>query len=202
MRILTPNLISTAIADTIIIHNPDLNEKKDDIRYGLEWMISGLIQVTLTIMAAIPFGVVSEAIVILISGAALRMFSGGAHANSYFKCLFLSLFQIIVLSLIVTYTPNLNEYNDVFLFLIVISGITVFIKAPVLNKKKNMFNTKEKRKLKYLSVFTFGILVASAYLPFLSDFTYCIWLSLILQSFTLTFLWEKILSYGGNFKYK
>ena len=202
MRIHTPNSISTTMADTIIIHNPDLNGKKDDIRYGLEWMISGLIQVILTIMTAIPFGVVSEAIVILISGAALRMFSGGAHAHSYFKCLFLSLFQIIGLSLIVAYTPNLHEYTYVFLFLIVISCITVFINAPVLHKKRNMFNTKEKRKLKYLSLFTFGMLAVSGYLPFLSDFKYCIWLSLILQSFTLTFLWEKILSYGGNFKYK
>ncbi|MGG1630871.1 accessory gene regulator ArgB-like protein [Rossellomorea sp. NRS-1567] len=190
------------IANTIIIYNPDLNKKKDEIRYGLEWMISGLIQVILTLMVAIPLGVVTEAVVILISGAVLRMFSGGAHAKSYFKCLFLSLFQIIGISLVVKYTTVLNQYTPVFLFLLFISVMIMFIKAPVLHKKKDMFNSKEKRKLKYLSLFTFGMLFASGYLPYLSDFKYCIWLSLILQSFTLTFLWEKILSYGEDFKYK
>ncbi|WP_201716368.1 accessory gene regulator ArgB-like protein [Rossellomorea arthrocnemi] len=202
MRILTPNKISIKVANTIIVHHPELNKKKDEIRYGLEWIISGLFQVVLTIIAAIPLGVALEAIVILISGAVLRMFSGGAHARGYFRCLFLSLIQIIGISLVVKYTTVLDEYTYFCLFLLFISIIIIFIKAPVLHKKKDMFTDKEKRKLKYLSLFTFGTLYAFSYLPYLSEFQYCIWLSLILQSFTLTFVWEKILSYGENFIYK
>ncbi|TMU83461.1 hypothetical protein FGG79_19835 [Bacillus sp. BHET2] len=202
MKLHTPNTIATAITNTIIIHNPDFKKKKDEIRYGLEWMISGMIQVILTLMAAIFLGVVAEAAIILISGASLRMFSGGAHANSYFKCLLLSLFQIMGISLVVKYFTLLNQYTYVLLIMLIICVVIHSIKAPVLHKKKDMFNAREKRKLKYLSISIFGMLFVSGYLPYLIDFKYCIWLSLIMQSITLTSFWEKILSYGENFKYK
>jgi accessory gene regulator B len=202
MRLLTPNMISMNITDTIILHNPDLIKKKDEIRYGLEWMISGMNQLILTLAAAIPFGIVTEAFLILFSGAALRMFSGGGHATSYYKCLFISLSQVIALALVIKHTTVLHHYPAVIIILLICSLFILYVKAPVLHKKKHLFNTKEKRRLKYLSLLTFGFLFAVGYMPYLSDFKHYIWLSLIIQSFTLTNSWEKILSYGENFIYK
>jgi accessory gene regulator B len=199
MRIFTPNMISVNITKAIILHNPDLGKKKDEIRYGLEWMISGFNQIFLTLAAAIPLGVAAEAFIILVSGAALRMFSGGAHAKSYFKCLLISLLQVIGLSLLAVHTSIFNQFPAVILILLICSVLTIYMRAPVLHKKKDLFNSKEKQKLRILSLLTFGILFAAGYLPYISDFQQCIWLSLIIQSFTLTETWEKILSYREGF---
>lgn len=202
MRLITPNMISLNITKAIVLHNPELTKKKDEIRYGLEWMISGFNQLLLTVAAAIPLGLAAEAFIILISGAALRMFSGGAHAKSYYKCLLISLFQVIGLALLIEHTTIFHQVPAVLQILLICSVLIIYKEAPVLHKKKDLFNSKEKQKLKNLSLLTFGILLAAGYLPYLSEYQHCIWLSLIIQSFTLTGTWEKILSYGEGFQYK
>ncbi|USK36453.1 accessory gene regulator B family protein (plasmid) [Bacillus sp. F19] len=196
MQNLLPNRISVNLANLIIVHNPELIDKKDEIRYGLEWIISGLNQVILTVMVALPFGLVLEALFTLLSGAFLRMFSGGAHARGYFKCLLISMFQVLIISFIAaSYSSLLEQHIFVLCFMLVFSFGLVYIKAPVLMKKKELFNSNDKLKLRYLSLLTFVICLLISFLPEISEFKYCIWLSLIIQSLSLTNTLEKALTY-------
>ncbi|MBT2646446.1 accessory gene regulator B family protein [Bacillus sp. ISL-34] len=197
-----PNYWATNISNLVISENPQLIKSKEKIRYGLEWMISGMNQIVLVSFLVWPLGILPETMIGLLSGALLRMFSGGAHFKGYYSCLILSMLQIIFLTLIcVQYTDILSSYKIPFILLLFISFLITVQKAPILHKKKHLFTRKGTLKLKMRAVTTFILcMVFSVFLP--QTMMYCVWSALIFQGLTLTDSWGKCVLILDAFIYK
>lgn len=188
MNRLLPNTIANTIAEKIIVHDNQFAEQKDEIRYGLEWIISVFNQVLLVTIIAIPLDILPEALVFAFASATLRAFSGGAHFKSYFTCLAFSTLIMILSSLLVV--RFFDYWVSIKLFvipLLILSLLIVLWKAPVLTKKKHFFSPQQLRKQKITSTIIFMALCAISFILF-NDTTlmYCIWFALIIQSLTLT----------------
>lgn len=197
-----PNRLAKNISTLVVAENPQFSKRKDEIRYGMEWMISGMNQIIFVILLAWPLGILLECMVVLLSGALLRMFSGGFHFKGYYPCLIFSTFQVVILTLICVQNIDLlSKYKTPIFLLLTISVLIVAHRAPVLHKKKHLFNPKEKLKLKLIAVFIFFICIGiSILLPYY--LMYCVWLSLILQGFTLTKFWGKCVLFSDNILYR
>lgn len=194
-----PNVLATNLSKLVISENPQLKKSKDKIRYGLEWMISGMNQIILVSLLVWPFGFLPETLMALLAGALLRMFSGGAHFKGYYSCLIFSTLQIIFLTFIcVQYTSFLLSHRTLFFLLLLMSLLITVIKAPILHKKKHVFNQKNIIKLKLMAVIIFILCTGvSLFLPY--SIMYSVWFALILQGITLTTLWEKIILFLDDF---
>ncbi|WP_162604437.1 accessory gene regulator B family protein [Peribacillus frigoritolerans] len=197
-----PNYLATSISNLVVSENPQLLKSKDKIRYGLEWMISGMNQIVLVSLLVWPLGILPETMMGLFSGALLRMFSGGAHFKGYYSCLILSTLQIICLTLIcVQYSEILSSYKIPFFLLLVISFLITVQKAPILHKKKHLFTRKSTLILKMNAVTTFILCMGlSVFLP--QTMMYCVWSALIFQGLTLTDFWGKSVLILDAFIYK
>ena len=85
--------------------------------YGFELIISSIIETGALLLVGFLIGKFVETILFLVSFSSIRFFSGGYHANSYFKCFavtlvnyFLVLF-IMILSIQVFYIIWLQSYT-------------------------------------------------------------------------------------------
>ncbi|MGY3314689.1 accessory gene regulator B [Peribacillus simplex] len=197
-----PNHLATNISNLVVSENPQLVKNKDKIRYGLEWMISGMNQIVLVSLLVWPLGLLPETIIGLLTGALLRMFSGGAHFKGYCSCLILSTLQIIFITFIsVKYTDVLSSYKILFILLLFISFLITAQKAPILHKKKHLFTQKSMLKLKIKAVITF--ILCTGWSVFLPQTTmYCVWFALISQGLSLTVFWGKSVLILDAFIYK
>lgn len=192
LKLLMPNTLATNLSNLVIAENPQFKKSKNKIRYGLEWIISGLNQIVIVCLLVWPFGILPETLVALLTGALLRMFSGGSHFTRYYFCLVFSTIQIISLTIIcVKYTDFLSSHNKLLLLFLLLSFLITMVKAPVLHKKKHIFNKDSILRLKITAI-TIYVIFAGVSLFFPYSIMYCIWLPLIFQSITLTVLWEKI----------
>jgi len=188
MERLLPHKIAIRISNKVVNYNQELEPQKDEIRYGLEWLIASINQILLVTSFSLPLGIFKEAIIILVVGALLRMFSGGAHFKGYFSCLFFSTFQIIIISYFAKYQFEFLQGNKaVITALLIFSLLITILRAPVLNKKSNQFNYGQRLKLKIVSILLFVTFVLiSITVVSNTPIMYCVYLALILQAFSLT----------------
>ncbi|MYL73053.1 hypothetical protein GLW00_19750 [Halobacillus litoralis] len=192
INFLQPNTIAQITAEKIIHYNSDLRTRKDEIRYGLEWILSGVNQLLVVLILTIPFGVFKEGIIALLTGAILRMFSGGAHLKGYFRCLLLSSIQIFTISFISKHFYEVISQNVNLMHLFLgISLTIVCFKAPILNKKSNSFSRRQRHQLKGISIAMFICLLMVGVIWGSTVETFVIWFSLLVQTLTLT-------SFGKN----
>ena len=125
----------------------DDEEVIDFYRYGIEILISSLINILLVL----TFGLVSNgfynALVYLFAFILIRQFSGGFHANTYFKCIFLTNLGFISVNLIskLTYTIITPQISVVCLFpvtlIIVILAPIETPNKPIPSERKGFFKT-------------------------------------------------------------
>lgn len=72
---------------TFILKNSDIDEKISEIyQYGIEITLSSILNITLIILCSLIIGDIILGCVFLICFIALRSYSGGYHADTYFKC--------------------------------------------------------------------------------------------------------------------
>jgi len=200
MHYLLPNTIAKRIANSIVSQNNEFAGQTDEIRYGLEWIISTINFYVLVCIIAIPFGMLAEALVFAVTSSTLRTVSGGAHCKGYYTCLIISTLQVVVSSFFIHYMFSyITSLEVVFFVLLILSFITIVLLAPVLYKKKGCFNTKQKYNLKLVSILLF-IAFFLISITFLKDkhSMYGIWFALIIQSFSLTYTAKRILDALSN----
>lgn len=198
----SPNTLANKLSERIVTDNPVLHKNKDEIRYGLEWIFSGINQVILVTLLALPLQVLPEAIITLIAGALLRMFSGGAHFKNYYLCLIFSTFQILIISIACKFSLiYFTKIGLLLILLLMISLVIVAIRAPVLQKKKELFSKKD---INFQKVYSVIVFICGSIISFLlpEPLMFSIWAAFIIQSLSLTSLWEKFICYIDAFLYK
>ncbi|AMQ71636.1 MULTISPECIES: accessory gene regulator ArgB-like protein [Bacillus] len=191
---LTPHKLAKKISKHIIHFNPEFRRLQDNIRYGLEWMLATVNQVFIVIILAEFFGYLAQALIVLASGGLFRMISGGSHFKNYNLCLIFSTLQILFITYIsIEFESHFTFWTkSVLKILLVFSFFITFKNSPKLQKKKHLFTPDHKKKLKIGSIGIFSCLLL---ISLMGDdhHKYGIWMALILQSITLTNIWDKIL---------
>lgn len=184
-----------------IAKNSNLNEEQEAvIAYGMLALLQMAVILIIAVAAGLIFNCLWQCITIYLAVGIFRKFTGGAHGKSMGQCIIVSTLSITVMAVIAKYvlTAFLPLWAQI--TFIAVSLITVYIitylKAPVDSPNKPIKNPKKIKRLRisafvYISV----LLILCALLVFIatkfsfdtaSGIAYCICLSLLWQSATLT----------------
>lgn len=127
----------------------DSDDEKEYYRYGIEITVSSLLNVILIIGIGIIFKSVTESVVFLLFFMLLRRFTGGFHADTYFKCN--CSFCISFISVLIMYHFTEEKITAQLSVLIsVLCVAMILLKCPIENINKPI--PKHKRKFhKYLA---------------------------------------------------
>lgn len=121
----------------------DSDDDKEYYRYGIEITVSSLLNIILIMFIGILFHSVPESIVFLIFFMTIRQFTGGFHADTYFKCN--CSFCISFISVLMMY--HFTEENVTVWISVLISVLCIaiiLIACPIENINKPI--PKHKRK--------------------------------------------------------
>jgi accessory gene regulator B len=197
---LMPHTVARYFSMKIVEDVPTFKNIQSEIRYGLEWILSGMYQIVLILIISLITSTVKEAMACLLCGAVYRSFAGGAHFSKYSQCLIVGTIQVFVILLI-----SLNIHiNDQVLQLVIISSliwgiIITIIYAPKLYKKRELFTQKKKILNKLISVSILALVFLAGYFTsFNNPIFLSAWLGLLFQVFTITFTSEKLIKTLDN----
>ncbi len=120
--------------------------------YGIELMVSSFIGTVLVFGLGVISGYIAESIIFMLSLSAVRIFSGGYHANTYLKCNIIfvisAIFSFLCYKLYVLYLLQFNSLISGILLLLSLTAVVFF--APVENVNKKI-NDSDRGKFKMLS---------------------------------------------------
>lgn len=142
-------VISKHISSFILKNSDNGSQELNDIyNYGIEILISSLLNIMLILLIGFFTGTFLQSLVFLLCFIPLRQFTGGWHANTYFKCnLVFCISYILVISLTFLFTHIENIH---LICTLLLSGfIPVLIFCPVENRNKRILKRK---KLKFTSI--------------------------------------------------
>ena len=124
----------------------DESDVQDFYRYGIEISISSLLNIVLVVIAGILIHHIIESIVFLSLFILIRSFTGGYHADTYFRCNLL-----MCITFILTVLANCMFSNklslSIIIVLICVTELIVSVLCPIENKNKPIDDSK-KIKLK------------------------------------------------------
>lgn len=119
------------------------NIVKEYYKYGIEITISSIISLLLIFVIGAGTNCIFESIVFLVFFIPIRQYTGGYHANTYFKC---NLSMCIIFSSVIIIYKNLycnmQEYSC--LAVSILCSIVYIIFCPVENLKKPICPQKRK----------------------------------------------------------
>ncbi len=145
------------------------------------------------------FGVLYESLVFAITLSILKKYSGGAHASSPSRCLFIGSTISVSFSLLISkilYKQNIWRITVIGILCVIISIYIIIKKAPVDSENKPITSNIMRQRLKRYSIVTILIcsivmvivliiFTASSNIVYIKIFE-CIGFGLLWQSFTLT----------------
>ena len=136
-----------------LLKSEAINETDDDIdyyKYGIEIIISSFLNIFWILLIGILFKSLLESMVFLGCFVPLRQFTGGYHAETYFKCnLYLALSFTMILAVFKAFNDYGNLYSD--LSMVLFSLIIIISECPVENKNKDL-TADQKRRSKSITV--------------------------------------------------
>ena len=148
-------------------------EEKAVLRYGLFIPIHTLIAIILTILTGILTGMTLEIIIISITGAWFKRYTGGVHATTPERCLAIGLILSLILSMLCRYlvdSVNLNYIMLVGVFIIINFYYVINKKCPIPSKNKPLKKESTRKKIRKKAVILINIyivLVISLYIMYI-----------------------------------
>jgi len=124
----------------------DESDVQDFYRYGIEISISSLLNIVLVVIAGILIHHIIESIVFLTLFILIRSFTGGYHADTYFRCNLL-----MCTTFILTALANSIFSLLIIIVLICVTELIVSILGPIENKNKPIDDSK-RIKLKIIGI--------------------------------------------------
>ena len=112
-------------------------------------------------------GMPIEAVVMIMSFIAVRKFSGGYHADSFYKCLIISSIVIMTMLQISTYINNNLLFNVIY----IASSILLMIFSPIDSANKRLDND-DKRFCKKITILIVVVLFIIVELQWIAGYRY------------------------------
>lgn len=174
------------------------DDTEEVVIYGAINLIQTTLGIVFTVIIGFVFGVVYEALIVTITISILKKYSGGPHASSPGRCLFIGTIISISFSLLVSkmlYKQNIWSIAIAGVLCIIISLYIIIKKAPVESENKPITSNKMRQRLKRNAIVTiliFSTIMATLVIIFMvsSNTIYikifeCIALGLLWQGITL-----------------
>lgn len=141
---------------------------KEIYRYGFESLFSAAFELISIFVLAFLFGNFFETLLFFLTFIPLRLYAGGYHARTHFKCYILSIMMYILFSAIIYFTPS-NLIAGFSLIFSLLSLIIVFLFSPVVHSNryadKEHINKCRKISLIIVALGTLFIFVGSCIFP-------------------------------------
>ncbi len=157
---------SIKLADKLITENIITIEDKEVYSYGFQLLLSMILKGTGLIVLGLVTGHVAETIIFVLTFGLLRIFAGGIHAHSYFKCFAVT---VALVYAAVWLSNQLNSHSDTILILaiiLILSNALVFLFSPIdspnkpLSKQEKIMN-----RHRSIMVITIGsIMIVSSFI--------------------------------------
>lgn len=119
------------------------------IKFGIECLLSEASKTIIYILFFSFFSLATEFLIAFLFFTAIRVFAGGYHEETYWRCFITSLLFLgscIFLGL----SLNITIYGKI--AIIIFSAIIAYIFSPVDHPNKPIISEQRRKKLKYLSI--------------------------------------------------
>ena len=151
------NKLIQNIVEVLIESDVISEDRKDIYVYGLDLIVSGMISVIAVFFMGIMIGEFFYTVIYNIIMVAVRIYTGGYHASTRFKCLISYMF-VFIISMILLKMGFIRSNGIVGIIGILLAIIIVIIYAPLENKNK-ILSENQKRNYKIISLAEYGILI-------------------------------------------
>ena len=120
--------------------------------YGLELTISSFITTVLVIIIGILFGNIWLGVIYSVALSGIRIFSGGYHAKTYFRCGLVTVLTFLLSVAVYEYIINylLSAVNLMIVIFFVITLTVLGVMAPIENENKKIM---DKQNCKMIAMF-------------------------------------------------
>ena len=128
----------------------------DRVKYGLEIIYISITKISVILILSLIFNTFKETIITLIFLNFLRKFAFGLHAKKSWHCYISSVFSFILLPYVfINLTFNLFQK----ILLSILCFISFVFYAPADTYKRPLINTKQRKKLKILTLIVCSIYI-------------------------------------------
>lgn len=180
---------SVKLADKLIKEKIITLEDKEVYSYGFQLLLSMILKGTGLVILGLVTGYLTETVIFVLSFGLLRIFAGGVHAHSYFKCFAVTVVlvygSIWLSSLMIGYSSVVLTLS----MILILSNIMVLLFSPIDSPNKPL-SESEKRKNRHRSimVITIGsilILISSILIPTFQYHSVIASLGFLIEALTL-----------------
>lgn len=147
MNYLVSKIVTFLTEQEVISSESDV---QDFYRYGIEISISSFLNIFLVLLLGIIINHIAESIIFLLLFILIRSFTGGYHADTYFRCNLLMCITFILTALANSIFSNKFSLL-IIIVLICVTELIVSILGPIENKNKPIDDSK-RIKLKIIGI--------------------------------------------------
>ncbi|MFL8712677.1 accessory gene regulator ArgB-like protein [Clostridioides sp. GD02377] len=153
------------MTSVLICNNMIDNNESKVYSYGFEILIAFIVNVTTMLLIGFLFGKFTYILFFLMCYCPIRQFSGGYHADNYFRCLLTFVF-IILSTILIIENLNLYLFKNIIMVTASISWVGICILCPI-EHRSNPISDREKLTYKKVAVFVSTIILLMTVLNFL-----------------------------------
>lgn len=153
------------MTSVLICNNMIDNNESKVYSYGFEILIAFIVNVTTMLLIGFLFGKFTYILFFLMCYCPIRQFSGGYHADNYFRCLLTFVF-IILSTILIIENLNLYLFKNIITVTASISWVGICILCPI-EHRSNPISDREKLTYKKVAVFVSTIILLMTVLSFL-----------------------------------
>lgn len=153
------------MTSVLICNNMIDNNESRVYSYGFEILIAFIVNITTMLFIGFLFGKFTYVLFFLMCYCPIRQFSGGYHADNYFRCLLTFVFIILSTILII---ENLNIYlfKNIIMIIASISWLGICLLCPI-EHRSNPISDREKSTYKKVAIFISTVVLSMTVLSFL-----------------------------------
>jgi accessory gene regulator B len=185
-------------------------EKEVVLTYAIEVLIINLGNILFTLILAMLLGVLPGALSCLISVFLFRHTAGGAHSGSPWRCAVITITTFPAMALLAVFLSHLGgTFIDILSTLAFLTGlITIAVLAPVDSPSAPIISPHRRKKLKFLSLVVFTLIVATIIFfrqgswVYASQIQVCLILSILWVSFMLSKPGHIVMRFVDRIKFK
>ena len=122
----------------------DEADVQDFYRYGIEISISSFLNIFLVLLVGVIVHHMIESVIFLAIFILIRSFTGGYHADTYFRCNLL-MCSTFILTVAVNYMISGSLSLSMIIVLVFITEVVVSVLVPIENKNKPIDDSKRPR---------------------------------------------------------
>ena len=148
------NAVSVRLSSLLLKRIDNAKYSQDVYTYGIEILLSTMAGIIAVLISAFLCSSLCEGIIFLVLFSSLRIFTGGYHANTYGKCLIVTVGSFWVVLVSTVFLSNLGLINYLYIPL-VCSGVYIIAHAPIENEWQPLNHVKMVKNGKRASIILF-----------------------------------------------